>query len=176
MVNEHSTDFIVVSLLLLWINLAPGVVEFVDQRERTLINVVGDFLFEEGLVKIELFHGKYRITGWVFPENPANNKIWLGAFLDVGEYLVHLVGNDVPILVFANSGLQFPPLFERLIFLFNDLFEFLNFYFFWYLIRAFFDFFIRRWVFSDQSLLLARLRVRIGNLVGLRCSASLFRL
>lgn len=128
MVDEHSADFIVISLLLLGVNLAPRFVEFGDQGEGTLINVVGDFLFEEGLVKIELFHVKFRITGWVLPKYSANNKPRFAAFLDVREYLVHLVGNDVPVLVFTDIGLEFPPLLERLIFLFSDLFNFFNFY------------------------------------------------
>jgi hypothetical protein len=71
-VNEHSADFIVVALLLFRVDFAFVFVKFHHQAKRTLINVVGDFLFQQGLVQIELFYCEVLVTGrWALLKNPS---------------------------------------------------------------------------------------------------------
>lgn len=90
------------------------------------------------MVQVELFWGESGVGGGVFGEYTAYNKFRFRIFLNVRKYLVHLVWNDVSVLVLSDVGLE-PFLFlKRLVFLFSELFVFFNSYRFRYFITTFF--------------------------------------
>lgn len=128
MVNEHSADFIVVPLLLFWVDFASGFVKFRHQGKRTLINVVGDFLFQQGLVQVELFCCEVLVTGrWALLKNPTYDIVWFWTFLDVRKDLVHFVWNYVSVLILANCCFWFLLLFKRLVLFLLNIFILFNF-------------------------------------------------
>ena len=138
MVNEHSADFIVVALLLFWVDFAFGFVKFRHQGKRTLINVVGDFLFQQGLVQVELFYCEVLVTGrWALLKNPTYDIVRFWTFLNVRKDLVHFVWNYVSVLILTNCCFWFLLLFKRLVLFLLNKFILFNFNWFWLLIFAF---------------------------------------
>ena len=55
--DHNPGNPIIVPLFFQLINMALGLVELGDQLEGCLIDVVGDFVFEEGLVEVEALGG-----------------------------------------------------------------------------------------------------------------------
>ena len=176
MVNQHSADFVVVSLLLFWVDFASGFVKFRHQGKRTLINVVGDFLFQQGLVQVELFDSEVLVTGrWTLLKDPGDDIVWFGTFLNVGKDLVHFVRNYVSVLILTNCCFIFLLLFKRLVLFLLNKFILFNFNCFWMLIFPLSTVLYRAATLFAGSLIFVRLCVRIGNLLILKCSGWFFR-
>lgn len=175
-VNQYPANFVVIALLFLGINLAFWLVKLSHQRQSGLVNVVWDSVLEERLIQVEFFWSEGGVAGGVFSKYTAYNKFRLRTFLNVRKYLVHLVWNDVSVLVLSYVGLE-PFLFlKRLVFLFSELFGFFNSYRFRYFITTFFAPLIRGQASLVIFLLSEGFRVLNGNLLWLKCSGGFFRL
>lgn len=175
-VDQHPANFIVVSLLLLWVNFALGLVELRDQRQGAFVDVVGDFVLEQGLVKVEPPDTELAVSGRVLLENPPHHKHRLWTLLDVRKYLIDLVWNYVPVLVLPHLALESPLLLERLVLLLVRLFVFFNFYCFYGLILCFSTLFEQRFSFLLCALLLESPSSIVKDVLGLKCSGGFFRL
>ena len=128
MVNQNSTYFIVISLLLLRINLTSRFVKLCNQREGTLINVIGNFFLQQRLIKVKSFNVIFRFWWLVFWKYSVYHILRFCAFLNIWKNLVHFIWNDVPILVFFDAWLTFSPLLKWMILFLNLLLIFFRFY------------------------------------------------
>lgn len=126
------------------------------------------------MVKIEFFDIELWVTGWVFFEYSANYKLRFWTFLNVWENLIYFIWYDISILIFSNSYIWPSLFFERLIFLFFNLFRFFNFYCIWYFIMAFFALFTCIWKIFILLFLFMSFSMLIKNLLWLKCSGSFF--
>lgn len=177
MVNQHPANLVVVSLLLFWVDFTSGFVQFRDQGKRSLINVVGDFLFQQGLVQVELFDGEVLITrGWAFLKNPTHHKLRFWTFLNVWKNLIHFVWYDVSVLVLSNRCLWLASLLEWLVFFLLYKFIFFNFNCLLSRIYTLPTSLHPAGTYFAQSRVFLRLGVLVLNILRLKCSGGFFAL
>lgn len=122
MANQHPAHLVVVPLFLFRVHLTSGLIQFCQQTQWVLVDVVGDLLLQQRLVEVESLNGIFVVCGRVFREYPINYKLGLRTLLNVGEYLVYLVGNYVTVLVLTNPTLAPLLLLQWVVLLLCELF------------------------------------------------------